>query len=370
VTVSTGAGASILTEGHLSSGIHAASVSGGGGTDGQAITGSAFAGVNAELGVGGDGGDFGDGGASAAVAVQNLAAFTTQGVFAPAIEARSVAGGGGSAKSIINAGGVSMGDVSAAVGGGGGNGGDAGTIAVTSGSAISTGSHHSFGILAQSIGGTGGNGGSAVQNSATGGEVSGEIGFAIGGTGCDGGAADAVAVTTADSATADFGEISILAQSIGGSGGAGGSVYTGNLNVSTDGGGAVNIDIGGSGGDGATASTVDVQNAARITTDGHLADGIFAQSIGGNSGHGGSVHSVVSVNSQSSSLNVGVDIGGKGGSGEDAGEVTVGKHRRDLDRKGRSLGDRCDERRWRRGRLGRQPQRQPAAQVLGWQRRW
>ncbi len=321
VAVSTAADTSIETKGAHSEGILAQSIAGAGGSAGHVMAGSALSGGRAGVSVGGSGGA---GGAAGTVAVANLAAITTAGSLSSGVEARSVAGGGGSAKGSISASALSMGDLSLTIGGEGGAGGKAGAVTAESQGAITTASHHAFGLLAQSIGGSGGNGGFAAEGSFTGGEVSGQVSLSIGGSGGKGGTAAAVETTTSSTiATSDFGAVGILAQSIGGSGGSGGSVYSGNFSYGSDASMNVNVDIGGAGGDGATAGMVSVDNAAAITTDGYLADGIAAQSIGGNGGRGGSTYSVVTTVPGDKSANLGADVGGSGGSGQDAGTTNV-----------------------------------------------
>ncbi len=321
VTITSEAGTSIQTKGANAEGILAASVARSGGSAGHVMAGTALSGGTAGVAVGGSGGD---GGSAGAVTLTNGASIATEGVHSSAIEARSVAGGGGSAKGSISASLLSMGDASLTIGGDGGDGGKAGDVMVTSQAALSTANHHAYGILGQSIGGSGGNGGFAAQASFTGGEVSGQAGVSIGGSGGDGGSAGTTTVTSSSSIeTADFGAIGILAQSIGGSGGSGGNVYSGNLSASSDFSANANLNIGGSGGDGAVGGAVSVMNGASIATDGFLADGIAAQSIGGNGGSGGSTYSVLTTVSGDSSASVTVDIGGSGGSGQNAATTAV-----------------------------------------------
>ncbi len=321
VTVTTAANTSISTKGRVSEGIVAASVAGAGGSSGHVMAGSAISGGTAGVSVGGKGGD---GGVAGTVEVMNAAMIETAGALSSGIEARSLGGGGGSAKGSITASALSMGDASLTIGGDGGSGGTAGSVTVSSDGAIETKNHHAYGILGQSIGGSGGNGGFAAEASLTGGEVSGEVSVSIGGKGGKGGAAAETKVTASSFIeTADFGSIGILAQSIGGSGGSGGNVYSGNLSFGSDGSATANLDIGGEGGDGAVGNTVTVDNDAIIKTNGFFSDGIAAQSIGGNGGNGGSTYAVLTSIPGDNSANFDVNIGGSGGSGQDAGTTTV-----------------------------------------------
>lgn len=322
VGVTTAKGSTIKTTGDVSEGILAASIARGGGSSGTVMAGSVLSDGKLGIAIGGKGGK---GGGSNTVNVTSYSKITTDGVFSSAIEARSVAGSGGSAKGSINISALSMGDASLTLGGDGGDGGTAGAVSVrSSGAGVTTTNHNSPFILAQSIGGAGGNGGLAAQASMTGGKVSGEVGVTIGGKGGTGGAAGTVLVDADNTAaTSDFGSVGIVAQSIGGAGGTGGSVYTGNLSFSTKGSANINVDIGGTGGSGAVGSTVTVNNSGSLSTDGFLADGIVAQSIGGSGGSGGSVYSVLATVDKGSSAKITVNVGGSGGTGQHAGDVGV-----------------------------------------------
>ncbi|GAB5467953.1 MAG: hypothetical protein Kilf2KO_09830 [Rhodospirillales bacterium] len=311
----------IVTAGKHSVGIRAKSVSLAGGNAGVVASGTGVSGGDVNVSVGGSGGD---GGASSTATVISRGAITTSGGYATAIEAQSLAGGGGSAKGSISASGLSMGNASVTIGGAGGTGGTANDVSVTSTGALETAGHHAKGILAQSHGGAGGDGGFAAEASFTAGEVSGQLGVTIGGSGGKGGSAGSVSVAAEESiTTGDFGATGILAQSIGGNGGNGGNVYTGNLSFSTDGSAQVDVDVGGAGGDGAKAGKVTISNAAEISTDGFFADGINAQSIGGNGGNGGNAYSIIGGLSTSATANVQVDVGGGGGTGATAEAVEI-----------------------------------------------
>ncbi len=311
----------ITTEGNHAVGIRAKSIARAGGNAGTVVTGTVISGGTVGVSVGGSGGQ---GGNSATATVTSSGDITTSGAYASAITAQSIAGGGGSAKGTVTASGLSLGNVSATIGGDGGSGGTAAMVTVDSSALLKTGTHHGFGILAQSQGGAGGDGGFAAEGSFTAGEVSGELGVTIGGSGGAGGRAGRVMVTAQDRIeTEDFGAIGILAQSIGGNGGNGGNVYTGNLNFSSDGSAQVDVDVGGSGGSGAIAQEVTINNAAAISTAGFLAEGILAQSIGGNGGNGGNSYSVVGGISASATANVQIDVGGGGGNGARADQVMI-----------------------------------------------
>lgn len=173
-------------------------------------------------------------------------------------------------------------------GGPAGGGGDAKSAAITgSGNLVTTG-NDSVGVLALSRAGQGGNGGE--------GHAAGEGGN--GGIGGDGGAAVVDGTWTINTlGTAAYG---ISARSLGGAGGASGSSGW----IDGDGGN------GGGSGDGALAM-VNLGPGGSIETSGADAHGIFAQSIGGFAGGGGSGDSVFSSS------------GGSGGSAGHGGNVLV-----------------------------------------------
>ena len=244
VEVTNNAGASIATYGDGSIGVLAQSIGGGGGSGGAAGGLAAF------------GGSGNGGGNGSTVRVTNAAgsSIDTGGDGAHAVLAQSIGGGGG-------AGGAAAGAI--AVGDQAGGGGHAGVVNVTSSADIATAGADARGLFAQSIGG---GGGSASGTSGA---------FTVGGQGGSGGNGNGVVVDNGGRiATLGVGSDAILAQSIGGGGGTGGAA--GGL-----------VALGGSGGSGGSAWTVSVDNSGRLTTAGHFARGILAQSIGGGGGTGG-----------------------------------------------------------------------------------
>ncbi len=326
-TVSVTNTANITTRGILSEAIRAHSIGRGGGNSGTLVTANGLSLGDIGIGVGGNGGA---GGASGDVTVTNqpgLASqgtLSTSGTFATAIDAKSIAGGGGNAKGSITASGLTMGSLTATVGGDGGGGGTAGKVTVNSNGAVGTGGDLAYGILAQSLGGSGGEGGFAIEAGFTGGEVSGSLNVALGGTGGGGSTGGAVQVSTQGSVkTQGLGSLGLVAQSIGGNGGVGGGIYSGNVSLSSQASGQVNLDLGGDGGSGAIGGAVTVNNAADIETQGFFSSGILAQSIGGNGGLGGSVYTVVTTVTPGSNVNLGGSVGGFGGAGNHAGTVEV-----------------------------------------------
>jgi hypothetical protein len=350
----------ILTGGNNSSGIFAQSIGGGGGNGGNA-TSIALAGPLAvTVGIGGTGASGGTGG-DVEVVNDNTGVITTAGVNSDGIFAQSIGGGGGSGGNAttgslafpIEIEGVEIPAISASValGGAGGDGGAAGTIDVTNFGSINTFGLLSNGVFAQSLGGSGGRGGSATNIQITVDALfTGSV--VIGGTGGDGGIGKLVTVD-------NFGQIlthsdfsnGIFAQSVGGGGGLGGNATTVSLSLTPP---PTSVDdlvptpdmsfhvaIGGDGGAGGIGGAVDVTNEATIVTDGHFSSGIMAQSVGGSGGVGGDAR-VISVELTADpmdfnpfmdlmSFNTTMVFGGDGGDGGNGGNVTVTNDLTDLE---------------------------------------
>ena len=223
---------------------------------------------------------------------------------------------------------------------GGGDGGAGGTVTVSATGAISTSGNSAAGLVAASVGGDGGNGG---DSAGVGGS---------GGNGGEGGHASAVSVTLNGSIRTNGSDANgISAVSRGGAGGsagdcagiycgsssAGGAAYGSSVNVTTLSPSAIETfgtysngiyaaSIGGFAGNGGSSygvvafgsssasagdgGTVTVNNAGSITTHAANSYGIFAQSVGGGGGGGGSSGGLVS-------------LGGSGSSGGNGGTVSV-----------------------------------------------
>ncbi|MDF3837836.1 autotransporter domain-containing protein [Cupriavidus basilensis] len=289
------------------------------------------------------GGRGGFGGIGGAVSVESDGPLLTTGISSIGILAQSIGGGGGAGG---NAQGMTTstgnGTLSLNIGGHGGSGNHGGTVSVTNTDDIKTLGEHSYAIHAQSIGGGGGNGGSASR--LTGNLFSAGLGdtnalislvrtlrtlnagdwtpgkftpsfqatATIGGSGGAAGDGNAVTVTNGDSATIETTGASahaIVAQSIGGGGGNGGNVSSSsNANLATTIMGALqtaagaganwrqfpetfggNFAVGGQGGSSGKGGLVTVLSKGAISTNGQNAAGVFAQSIGGGGGNGGSV---------------------------------------------------------------------------------
>ncbi|MFV5490681.1 ESPR-type extended signal peptide-containing protein [Acinetobacter sp. ASP199] len=355
------------------------------------------------------GGFGGDGNTSDEVAVTQIGQITTLGDNASAIQAQSIGGGGGNGgnsetmsvqfdcndqcKEALESKGVVITPpkmFSASVGGLGGSGNHANSVFVNNNGVIRTQGQASHGIYAQSIGGGGGDGGKSItdrqeqlpyMNGAT-------LSVGIGGYYGSGGNGGDININHIDSIIT-LGDKSkgIFAQSIGGGGGNGGDVNGSKIGV---GGGAFQEELSdlvasiedkldflgielsdaikGSAGNGGTVNikTTIKEDAEKIvfkTTDeteftlenfiqtqGAFSDAIFAQSVGGGGGIGGTVtggtpaltYSVTYGEEQQTDENGNVitvpkkheitlkkassgllALGGDGGDGGDGGEVNV-----------------------------------------------
>jgi hypothetical protein len=337
ITVTINAGTQIITTGAGTiggAGSHGILASSAGGVGGQAGA------INVELGgasgVGGPGG----GGYNVTVTLAAGSSVRTSGDASFGVVARSVGGGGGSGNTSYDSGGI------ATTAPDGGNGGNSGTVRITSGAQVTTTGNNAHGLVAQSITGTGGDGGpgagiiyapsgsggtSGFTGSATvtntgsittsgiaamgiqaqsiggdsgsAGSVDGSI-ITVGGAG--GVAADGNFATVTHSGsivTAGQGSIGILAQSIGGGGGNGGDAR------------GVLGSVGGSGAGGGAGDTTTVTLNGSVSTQGQLAHGVVAQSIGGGGGNGGNSSAVSGVAAFS--------LGGTGGGGGNGGLLQV-----------------------------------------------
>lgn len=276
--------ATLITTGNYAHGVLVHSIGGSGGT------GATASGVVVALG--GDGGSGGDGNIVTGTLGGSI---TTSGTGSIGGLMQSIGGGGGNA-------GSASGVIS--VGGTGGSASHGGEVTVNLSGNITTTGEAGIGVLGQSIGGGGGNAGSAAGVSA------------IGGQGGDGGYGSAATLNMnsgTDIQTSGLYGHGAIIQSIGGGGGNGGSVFS----VSVDPGDVAPPALGGSGGGGGVGAVVNVtSNAASVTTTGHGAVGLLAQSIGGGGGTGGS-------SKQDSVSIVSLAIGGSGGSGGNSDDVTV-----------------------------------------------
>ncbi|OKH17140.1 hypothetical protein NIES208_10680 [[Limnothrix rosea] IAM M-220] len=330
----------ITTSGKGSHGLIAQSVGGGGGTSTTTSVSGSFTpdagGASVEVSVGLEGGE---GGSAGNVTVDAADSVTTFGEEAHAIFAQSVGGGGGLGGYDEDFGEVSTGDITDAidnatsdgkdvntnirVGGTGGEGGIGGDVTVTSSATIATNADRSVGILAQSIGGGGGNGGTARTGYSSSGS---NINVLVGGEGGEGMSGGTVKVDNSGSITTD-GEVAhgIFAQSLGGGGGNGAMAVDANL-ISGKGFFNLSTVVGGSAGDAGAGGVVEVTNSDIIYTQQDKSVGIFAQSLGGGGGNGGTAiaGTLVSIEpAGTEKTNFGVTVGGNGGTGGVGNNVTV-----------------------------------------------
>lgn len=340
--------------------------------------------VNATVNVGGKGGSGGQG--QAATITQSGSIFTA-GDLAHGAVVQSIGGGGGTGGSVFSLSvGAAVaqpsqggGDPAAqqlnanvSIGGKGGSGSSGGSVSYTStaASSVTTLGDQAYGVLAQSVGGGGGNGGDAKSLSATlvaptdgtdvideakksllgnaFGYVSGSFAkpapsmgvpakslsatASVGGDGGRGNVGGAVTVTldtTSNITTYGSQSHGVFAQSIGGGGGSGGSAST--LSVAPVKTNTLSVTVGGTGGSGNKGGAVTLNEtvgpttapAGKISTFGHGAAGIFAQSVGGGGGSGGVATDKVMSLPLVSGKSLTIGLGGKGGDGSDGGAVSV-----------------------------------------------
>jgi hypothetical protein len=241
------------------------------------------------------------------VTITNNGVVRTAGDFAQAVFGQSVGGGGG-------LGGRASGWVAVS----GGDGGDAGygkDVIIDNFGDLITGGDFSAAVFAQSIGGGGGTGGDANG----GGFLAAVTIGGDGGAGGDGGLVTVRNQSTGRIFTSGARSDGVFAQSVGGGGGAGGDATS----FAVGGGLAASISIGGSGEGGGMGGTVLVENRGLIDASGDFSNGIFAQSIGGGGGVGGSAYSFSGSLGIVGSLAVSVAVGGSGAGGGKGGLVTV-----------------------------------------------
>ncbi len=331
------------TSGSNADGVLAQSIGGGGGAGGINVAGALSATTNGEaasisLGLGGFGGSGGDAGSVTSHVTGNVWAKATterskmEG--SNGVVAQSIGGGGGTGGLNVSMG-VSIGapkkaDTNAAtigIGGFGGAGGDASTVDLTVDApgtdrvqVQATGDNKSA-VIAQSIGGGGGAGGINIAGSLA---LDGSVTIGIGGSGGSGGKGGDV-VTDID---ADFfanGDYSrgLMAQSIGGGGGSGTINVAAGIQADQESSQpSVAFGLGGSGGAGNVSGNVDATQHGLIVTDGSNAVGALIQSIAGGGGSGG-LNAALDISlADKDSYAFAAGIGGSGGTGADAGNVS------------------------------------------------
>lgn len=287
----------ISTAGPGSAGVFAQSVGGGGGNGGQAEA-DGLKGVGAyaiNLGLGGSGNAGGNGDRVWVTSTPDTApaAISVQGDTSTGIMAQSIGGGGGKAGAASTQPGESVvpvpvvggltakASISLSFGGQSGAGGDGGEVASYTGANINAQGKNTVGILAQSIGGGGGKADTATA-------AGGKLNLSFGGSGGAGGNGGLIKLANFHINTNGGNSTGLLAQSIGGGGGVGGiSNATGGLI-------SLGFEVGGQGGRGGNGGAVNVgcadeyatwaNCAGDVSTNGAVAHGIIAQSIGGGGG--------------------------------------------------------------------------------------
>ncbi|MCC0065790.1 MAG: hypothetical protein H6896_01970 [Rhodovulum sp.] len=305
--------AAVTTHGFDSHALVAQSIGRGGGIVGVGMSNSLEA-SGTEVTYSATLGGFSDSNQSRAseVSIRNTSELATDGEGSHGILAQSISGGGGFASSMFaieagcdcSDGLLDIASSNADANRVGGkhvrtdNSNPAGAVTVTNSADITTGADGSVAILAQAIGGGGGIAFDGGYASASAGSL--EYSFGIGGDdvgGTDDAGAEGGNVTVSHTAgtigTSGFGAAGIYAQSVGAGGGRGlvGAVSTIDADLFVGGFG----DGDGDGGDVTVAidSGAMVQTLEASQSDTVAAFGVFAQSVGGGGGHGGSPTSTV-----------------------------------------------------------------------------
>ena len=364
-----------ITTGIDSAAVTAQSVGGGGGAGGMNISGAIALSTGStgsgSIGIGGFGGGAGNGGE---VKLTRTGDTFTSGARSFGVIAQSVGGGGG-AGGINVSGGIAASKGSSTAlgfglggfGGGGGTGGD--VTATVTGNVIASGLESdttvlvydlsgladgdtnipldapvidsvryrvggSTGVLVQSVGGGGGEGGLNVTgqlgiSSPSGGGGGRAASIGIGGFGGSGGNAGIVRATVGAAVGAtdrvqihSIGDkqMAVAVQSIGGGGGAGGIDISGGVSTS----GQLVVGVGGFGGSGGTGGDVFANVDADLFAAGNNSIGFLAQSVGGGGGAGGiNISGGIQAATKGTEPSVVFGIGGFGGIGNTAGDVTA-----------------------------------------------
>ncbi len=216
-----------------------------------------------------NGGVGGNGGNTGAVRMDLAAAtITTASNDSVGVLALTQGGGGG------NGGNLQAGEGTSGPGGAGGQSAPI-VVNINAGTTITTGGPGSHGVAASSLGGAGG----------TGGAVNVVLGSGQGNGGAGGGGYDVTVTLAPGTAVTTNGlqAIGVLARSVGGAGGAG-SLYNSGGGISSS---AAN------GGPGGNSGTVVINSGATIFTQGNAGHGLVAQSVTGTGGTGGAGSGVI-----------------------------------------------------------------------------
>ncbi|MFM5954268.1 MAG: hypothetical protein ACKOPE_08195 [Novosphingobium sp.] len=255
----------------------------------------------------------------------------------------SVGGGGGDGALNISGGITSDGQITAGFGGAGGGGGLGRDVNATVNANLFVTGFKAKGLVAQSVGGGGGSGGINISGGLK--PMSGNQPVITFGMGGDGGAGNSSGNVTVNQdgqvMVTGFDSRGIIVQSVAGGGGAGGLDIVADVNRSSGeskiDGFAAGIGIGGTGGQGSVAGDVYLRSTGNVlvntvvTTvagvstltagpEAGFSQGVTVQSIGGGGGSGG-FNFVGVVAPKGNPLTFA--MGGSGGVGGDAGNVTV-----------------------------------------------
>lgn len=325
------------------------SIGGGGGRAGSSSAQGNTAEEQYSLVLGGNGGSGGDAG-NVALTNQKTGSIEVATGGGHALLVQSIGGGGGEANLTSNKASSTKKDqeknlvdgdtnegkksIKLALGGRGGAGGHGGAITINNAGNIDSAADVSTAILAQSIGGGGGVGGAAQTENNTKAEVN--LSVAIGGSGGKGSNGGKVSLNNTGSIqTTQKQTTAIVLQSIGGGGGYAGLAQTdGNVKAKT-----LQLSLGGNGGEGGKGGVVELTNNGNIFAGGSA---ILAQSIGGGGGYAAGADSVINAakedddkeksnksdqkeadKSPIQTRSISLIMGGTGGNGGDAGQVSV-----------------------------------------------
>ena len=318
-----------VAKGDFSQGIVVQSIGGGGGNGGfdvsAAVSGAGKGSGALSVGLGGDGEGGGNGGL-----VDSLytGAIQTAGFGGNGLTVQSIGGGGGngafSVSAAVSGAGKGSGTGAISLGGSGMGGGNGLTVDSVHSGTVYTLGDYSDGVVVQSIGGGGGNGAFSVAGGISVAKTgSGALTVGIGGSGGAGGSSGSVTgIQTGNVTTLGDFSSGVIVQSLGGGGGNGGFSVSGNISAAKSGSGALGVGIGGMGGDAAFALDATSTVTGLVQTSGNNSDGVFTQSLGGGGGNGGFNVTGVLTASKEGSGNLGVGIGGFGGTGGYASAAT------------------------------------------------
>lgn len=342
----SGDGGVVRTYGDNSIALFAQSIGGGGGNGGSVnsvaaaslgvgkglsgladkfLLGASFTG---SLSLGGTGGSGGTGG-RVDVSTAQSSLLLTAGSHASGIFAQSVGGGGGTGGGGTErtAGTFAL---KVSIGRTGGQGGTGGAVSVSQKGTIATRGDASYGIYAQSVGGGGGDGGNFTAAPALAPDtisvLTARIETAIGAAKFAAWVAKKGMPKTVEKLNELIADLnsSEFAESVRNS-----DLYKQVKELNSfikeqhnAGLGfpdlTVSVSIGGNGGSGNAGGQVDIVNKGDISTAGNVAHGIFAQSVGGGGGNGGTAYGA-----GTSKQNLVFSFGGSGGAGGAGGTVTV-----------------------------------------------